>query len=120
MEDALCNSNWNFVEETEAYDSEGFAQLAPDRGCILPCTQRLLCVVFFLPLTTLVRFGFARRPENVGKYDCSHPCQRPRGNTCPADCQTLSCSIFVKFPRGHVSQPSSWPREGMSLTLTVP
>ncbi|KAI4718642.1 hypothetical protein E4T48_05160 [Aureobasidium sp. EXF-10727] len=86
---------------------DDFVRLAPDGGCILPCTQRLLCghactaSCHSQVLHDAVKC-LAPCTRKVGKHDCSHPCPRVCGDICPSRCEKIIEGIEVELPCGHV------------------
>jgi len=86
---------------------DDFVRLAPDGGCVLPCTQRLLCghacdsSCHSQVLHDAVKC-LEPCPRQPGSNSCSHSCPNKCGEICPSRCMAIVKDITVKLPCGHV------------------
>ncbi|KAH0370150.1 hypothetical protein KCU65_g2843, partial [Aureobasidium melanogenum] len=94
-------------DEMTVSTPDDFVRLAPDGGCVLPCTQRLLCGhactsrCHSQVLHDAVKC-LAPCTRKVGKHDCAHPCPQVCGDVCPPKCEQLIGNIEVELPCGHI------------------
>lgn len=95
------------ADDMKASMPDDFVRLAPDGGCILPCTQRLLCghacpsSCHSQVLHDAVKC-LAQCARKLGDHDCEHPCPKPCGEVCLQKCETIVRDVAVKLPCGHI------------------
>jgi hypothetical protein len=86
---------------------DDFVRLAPDGGCVLPCTQRLLCghacdsSCHSQVLHDAVKC-LEPCPRQPGSNSCSHACPNKCGEVCPPKCLAIVEDITVELPCGHI------------------
>lgn len=86
---------------------DDFVRLAPDGGCVLPCTQRLLCghacdsSCHSQVLHDAVKC-LEPCPRQPGSNHCSHACPAKCGEVCPPKCMAIVDDITVQLPCGHI------------------
>ena len=86
---------------------DDFVRLAPDGGCVLPCTQRLLCghacdsSCHSQLLHDAVKC-LEPCPRQPGSNACLHTCPNKCREVCPSKCETVVNDLTVQLPCGHV------------------
>lgn len=86
---------------------DDFVRLAPDGGCNLPCSQRLLCghacdsSCHSQVLHDAVKC-LAPCPRQPGNNSCSHACPLKCGEICPSKCMAIVEDIIIELPCGHI------------------
>jgi hypothetical protein len=103
--DLACERHPDDIMQVTVPDD--FVRLAPDGGCVLPCTQRLLCghacdsSCHSQVLHDAVKC-LEPCPRQPGSNSCSHACPNKCGEVCPPKCMAIVEDITVELPCGHI------------------
>ncbi|TIA15545.1 hypothetical protein D6C81_06314 [Aureobasidium pullulans] len=99
----------HIADDMRVTEPDDFIRLAPDGGCVLPCTQRLGCGhhctsrCHSQALHDAVKC-LAPCPRQPGSHSCEHACPKVCGEVCPSKCMEIVKDITVELPCGHVKK----------------